>query len=167
MVLFLFDQIHGYEKSAGILPNRLGRYFRLEVFLVPHGGPFWQNKGMGTWSISKGEFEEEKLPFDAARRELLEKTGFVCKGNYTELTPLILTSGKLVFAWAVNMGLPAGLLQSNFFELEWPPHSKKFKKFPEIDKAKLFSALQAREKINGSQIPFLDEQEKRMRIDFL
>ena len=37
----------------------------LEVLLVHPGGPFWQNKDDGAWSIPKGEMEDGE---DAAAR---------------------------------------------------------------------------------------------------
>ena len=54
----------------------------LEVFLVHPGGPFWQNKDAGAWSIPKGEFTPPEDPLAAAQRELLEETGFSVAGPF-------------------------------------------------------------------------------------
>ena len=74
------------KKSAGILIYR--RTPELEVFLVHPGGPFWAKKDLGSWSLPKGEFEDDEDPLDAARRELAEETGFAVDGRFIALTPL-------------------------------------------------------------------------------
>jgi hypothetical protein len=43
---------------------------QLEVFLVHPGGPFWSKKDEGTWSISKGEYEEGEDPWVSDRLRL-------------------------------------------------------------------------------------------------
>jgi predicted NUDIX family NTP pyrophosphohydrolase len=40
--------------------------------------------------------------------------------------------------------------------MEFPSHSKKFIKFPEIDRAGFFNLEQAKKKINPAQIVFLE-----------
>ena len=47
----------------------------LELFLVHPGGPFWKNKDIGSWSIPKGEIEENEDHLKAAIRETEEETG--------------------------------------------------------------------------------------------
>ena len=47
----------------------------LEVFLVHPGGPFFQSKDLGVWTIPKGLFEPGEDPLDAAAREFEEETG--------------------------------------------------------------------------------------------
>jgi predicted NUDIX family NTP pyrophosphohydrolase len=41
--------------------------------------------------------------------------------------------------------------------MEWPPKSGKMTSFPEIDKGGWFPVGEARQKINASQITFIDE----------
>ncbi len=48
----------------------------LEVFLVHPGGPFWQARDEGVWTIPKGEYGPDEEPLTAARREFAEETGF-------------------------------------------------------------------------------------------
>jgi predicted NUDIX family NTP pyrophosphohydrolase len=74
------------RRSAGILAFRLGAP-ELEVFLVHPGGPFWQRRDAGAWSIPKGEYALEESALQAAQREFLEETGQSVQGPYTELTP--------------------------------------------------------------------------------
>ena len=69
--------------SAGIILYRFKKKLP-EVLLVHPGGPYWQNKDLGAWSIPKGEFEEEESPLDAAKREVVEETGMVVSGIFIE-----------------------------------------------------------------------------------
>jgi len=43
--------------------------------LIHPGGPFFKNKDLGSWSIAKGELEENESKFQAALREFEEETG--------------------------------------------------------------------------------------------
>ena len=45
---------------------------------------------------------------------------------------------------------------SNLFEMEWPPKSGRIGRFPEIDRAAWFPLDEARRKVVGGQVPFLD-----------
>ncbi len=51
------------KKSAGILMFRF-REGSLKVFLVHPGGPLWQKRDSGAWSIPKGEIEEGGDPLE-------------------------------------------------------------------------------------------------------
>ena len=144
------------KKSAGVLVYRKING-KPEVLLVHPGGPFYKNKDAGTWTIPKGEFDDDEDAFDAARREFLEETGFEIKGNYIKLSPVKQKGGKWVHAWAVECDLEADKICSNTFTMEWPPKSGKKQDFPEIDKAGWFTIEQAREKILNGQIPILEE----------
>jgi predicted NUDIX family NTP pyrophosphohydrolase len=64
--------------------------------------------------------------------------------------------GKRVLAFAVEGNLDAQTIQSNTFEIEWPPRSGKMQAFPEIDRAGWFDPALARTKILESQRPLLD-----------
>lgn len=61
-------------QSAGLLLFR-GQATDLEVLLGHPGGPFWQNKDDGAWSIPKGLIGADEAPLSAARREFAEETG--------------------------------------------------------------------------------------------
>lgn len=151
------------KKSAGILLYRI-RSQALEVFLVHPGGPFWKNKETAAWSIPKGEFTEEELPLDAAIREIKEETGIECEGNFIELTPVKLKSGKQVFAWALEKEIDPAQITSNTFEMEWPPRSGQYKPFPEVDKADWFTMNEAKQKINQGQAGFIDELASKLGL---
>lgn len=143
------------KKSGGILPFRF-QDNHLEVFLVHPGGPLWAGKDEGAWSISKGLFEENGSPLDAARREFKEETGFEVDGVFIELGRIKQPSGKIVFAWAVEKALDERKIVSNKFSLEWPRRSGIMREFPEIDRAGWFDIESARKKILKGQQGFID-----------
>jgi predicted NUDIX family NTP pyrophosphohydrolase len=143
------------KKSAGILPYRFVKE-KLQFFLVHPGGPFWRNKDLGAWTIPKGEFDGEDA-LAAAKREFKEETGFDCTGICTALAPVKQKNGKLVYAWTVQMDIGADKINSNLFEMEWPPHSGNMQNFPEIDKAAWFEINEALQKINPAQAGFINE----------
>src|ERR1700719_2507300 len=87
--------------AAGLLMYRR-RGQTLEVVLVHPGGPFWVNKDLGSWGIPKGEYLGEEDPFDAAKREFQEETGFTPEGEFVSLGKIKQPSGKTVVVWAVE-----------------------------------------------------------------
>ena len=91
-----------HKQSAGILLYRLNNN-HLEVFLVHPGGPFFEKKDRGVWSIPKGEFTSEETPLDAARREFKEETGTEFFGtDFIPLSPIEQKNNKTVYAWALQ-----------------------------------------------------------------
>jgi predicted NUDIX family NTP pyrophosphohydrolase len=142
--------------SAGILLYRV-RGGVLEVFLVHPGGPYWQRKDAGAWSIPKGELEEGADALATAQREFLEETGSSVSGEFVSLTPLKQPSGKLVHAWAVSGDIDPCAITSNSFRIEWPPRSGKEQDFPEVDRGAWFTILVAKEKILAGQRGFLEQ----------
>jgi len=142
------------EVSAGILAFR--RKPRLEVLLAHPGGPFWHNRDEGAWSIPKGNVESGDL-LACAKREFNEETGLSAAGPVVALTPLRQKSGKTVHAFALDADFDLVAFSSNMFEMEWPPHSGRHQKFPEIDRIAYFSLATARRKILPGQRPFIEE----------
>jgi predicted NUDIX family NTP pyrophosphohydrolase len=142
------------KQSAGLLLYR--NQNGLEVFLVHPGGPYWEKKDEGSWSLPKGEYLKGEDPFEAAKREFQEETSFPPpEGGYIALGELQTTSSKIVTAWAVQGGCPAEIC-SNLFIMEWPPRSGKMQEFPECDRAGWFSVEDAKVKIASGQRGFLD-----------
>ena len=151
------------KKSAGLLLFR-ETPGRLEVLLVHPGGPFWAKKDEGSWSIPKGEFEENEDPLTAAMREFEEETGFAVASRLIPLEPLRQPSGKVVYAWAMKEDFDTPRLKSNTFSMEWPPKSGRQQEFPEIDRAEWFPIESAMLKILKGQAGFLAQlQEKNQR----
>lgn len=144
------------KKSAGILVYRKAGK-DIEYLLVHPGGPFYKNKDINTWSIPKGEYDNNENAFEAAKREFFEETGIRIDGDFISLKTVKQNGGKEVSAWAVEADVDTGKVKSNTFELEWPPKSGKFQKYPEIDRAEWFNYEEAKKKILKGQIPVIDE----------
>src|SRR5579862_4306310 len=140
--------------SSGLLMFRR-RKTGPEVFLVHPGGPFWQKKDAGVWSIPKGELSPGEDPLAAARREFEEETGIIPESEFTSLGEIRQASGKIVTAWSFEGDHPS-TIRSNTFSMEWPPKSGRTQEFPEVDRAEWFSIDEARRRINPAQTPFLD-----------
>ncbi len=142
--------------SAGLLLFRIADS-GLEVMLVHMGGPFWQHRDAGAWSIPKGEYLRSENPLAAARREFTEETGLtVPAGEPIELGEVRQAGGKLVHAWALEADIDVNEIASNTFDLEWPRGSGKIQQFPEVDRAGWFDLGSAREKLVRAQVPFLE-----------
>jgi len=144
------------KTSAGILVYKKENN-EILFFIAHPGGPFWKNKDIGAWSIPKGEFGKDENAFDAAIREFEEETGIKPKGNFIELTPVKLKSGKIIYAWAVEDDIDADNSISNEFPFEWPPKSGKTIMIPEIDRCGWFGQKEALEKLNPAQSGFITE----------
>jgi predicted NUDIX family NTP pyrophosphohydrolase len=143
------------SKSAGILAFRRNAD-RLEVLLVHPGGPFWRTKDLGAWSIPKGEFGRDEEAETAARREFREELGIEMTEALLPLGDVRQKGGKVVTAFAVEADIDVRNIQSNTFELEWPPRSGRRQTFPEVDRAEWFDLAAAGVKINEAQRTLLD-----------
>src|SRR3954453_20301639 len=88
------------KRSAGILLFRRAGD-AVEVLLGHMGGPLWERRDAGAWTIPKGEYEPDEPPQDAARREFGEELGLpVPPVELIELGSVTQSGGKLVTAWA-------------------------------------------------------------------
>ena len=142
------------KRSAGLLMYKI-RDRRIEVFLVHPGGPFWETKNKGAWTIPKGQFLDDEEPLDAAKREFQEETSFVPNGEFLSLGTIRQLSGKLVEAWAFEGDCNPDELRSITCEVEWPPRSKRMIEVPEVDRGQWFSVDEAGNAILPAQRPFL------------
>ena len=131
------------------------------MLLIHPGGPFWQKRDEGVWSIPKGEFIEDEAGIDVARREFQEELGVPAPaGELTALGAVRQAGGKTVHAWAAPGDLDVTRVTSNTFEIEWPPRSGKMQQFPEVDRAAWFDPDAARRKLLPAQRPFIDRLEE-------
>ena len=130
----------------------------LEVLLVHPGGPYFQNKDDGAWTIPKGEVTEGEELLRRAKTEFEEELGIAAsEENWIELGNIKQKGGKTVHAWAFAGDLNDDFkLSSNTFEMEWPPHSGKTERFPEVDRVAFFPIELVRTKINPAQKIFVD-----------
>jgi len=139
-----------HKVSAGVLVYRRTKG-QLEVLLAHPGGPIFRRRDAGAWTIPKGEIEPGEEPLAAARRELLEETGFAFEGPFTPLGTVKQKNGKVVHAFACEGSVDPARLASNLFRMEWPPRSGRFAEFPELDRADYFDVENARLKLNEAQ----------------
>jgi predicted NUDIX family NTP pyrophosphohydrolase len=150
--------------SAGILLYRRvdGREHAVELLLAHPGGPFFEGRDLGDWTIPKGEPNGSDEPLrDVARREFAEETGTWVHAEAAALAlgTIVQKGGKVVHAWAVEGDLDPATAESDTFEMEWPPRSGRRQRFPEIDRVAWFDPAEARRRIKASQVPFIERLE--------
>jgi predicted NUDIX family NTP pyrophosphohydrolase len=148
--------------SAGVLLFRQ-RTGETEVLLIKPGGPYWRSKDVGAWMIPKGAVEPGEAPAEAAQREFAEETGTKLTTIPFPLAVVRQAGGKFVEAFAVEGDLDPASVQSNDFELEWPPRSGRMERFPEVSEARWMSLADARSMMLPSQIPLLDALEAKLK----
>jgi len=143
--------------SAGLLLYR-HRDSGGEVFLVHPGGPFWARKDEGAWSVPKGLVDAGEEELACARREFREETGFEppVSGAELDLGTYRQPSGKHLHVWAVEGDCDPARLNSNLFEMEWPPKSGRRAQFPEVDRGGWFDHPQSLLKVTKGQRPILE-----------
>ena len=128
-----------------------------ELLLVHPGGPFWVNKDEHAWSIPKGEFDAGEAGEAAALREFAEELGQpppdcerIFLGDFKQ------NSSKTISVWIGRGDLDVSVVDSNVFEMEWPPKSGVMQSFPEVDRAEWFEVEVARQKMHKGQASVLD-----------
>lgn len=142
--------------SAGLLMYRF-REGDLQIFLAHPGGPLYQKKDEGYWTIPKGEPPAGEHLQDAAVREFEEETGIKPRGPYVELGSITQKGGKVVYGWAFEGDHDSSQpIRSNLFEMQWPPGSGRNRSFPEVDRAEFFSLPEARKKLKNTQWPLVE-----------
>lgn len=147
------------KRSAGVLLFRQGPSGAPEFLLVHPGGPYWAKRDLGAWSIPKGQIEDGEDPRDCALREMGEELGPAASLALEQLITLGSVrqrAGKVVEAWAGEADFDTTQLDSNTFEMEWPPRSGRKQEFPEVDRAEWFDLGEARRRILPAQAEFLD-----------
>ncbi len=150
--------------SAGLLLFRRAGAPGPQVLLGHMGGPLWQRRDVGAWSIPKGGYHGDEDPFEAARREYVEEIGVplppVPPAAFLPLGEVVQANNKVVTAWAVEGDLDPADAVSNTFELEWPPRSGRMQSFPEFDRVAWFELDDAQQRIVAAQARFIE----RLRV---
>jgi predicted NUDIX family NTP pyrophosphohydrolase len=149
--------------SAGILLFRQGAN-GVEVLLGHPGGPYFEGKDAGAWSIPKGQAREGEALLAVAKREFGEETGHVVGSNarLIALGSIKQRGGKTVHAWALEGNMDPNEASSNTFQMEWPPRSGIFIDVPELDRVAWFSPRTARVAMNQAQAPLVDALLERL-----
>lgn len=131
------------------------------------GGPFHAKKDVGHWSIPKGLVEEGEEPLATAKREFTEEFGLQApEGDYLELGTVDQHNNKSVTVWAVEADLDVSNIQSNTFNMEWPPRSGKIQEFPEIDRAAYMSLAEASQKCVKGQAELFERLANELHVPF-
>jgi predicted NUDIX family NTP pyrophosphohydrolase len=135
----------------------------LEVFIAHPGGPWFPHRDYDVWTIPKGELEPGEDLLAAAIREFQEEVGVEPRGPFMELGSIRQRGGKTVHAWAFEGDYDEEApLRSNLVEIEWPPGSGRWERWPELDKVGFFTLNSARERLKLTQHPLLDRLIERL-----
>ena len=148
-------------ESAGLLLYRKLSP-QLEVFLAHPGGPFWQRKDTGAWTIPKGAVEQGESLLEAACREFHEETGIVPRSPFLALGSIRQKAGKVIHAWAWAGDADPSQIVSNSMTTEWPRGSGRRISYPEIDRCEWFGTDEARTRLNPAQAELIDRLESAL-----
>jgi predicted NUDIX family NTP pyrophosphohydrolase len=136
----------------------------IQVLLGHMGGPFWENRDAGAWTVPKGEYDPTEDPLDAAKREFHEELGLPPPdAELVDLGYVRQSGGKVVSVWAVEGDLDPADVVPGTFEMEWPKGSGRLRRFPEVDYVAWLDLAIARDKIVAAQRVFLDRLAERLR----
>lgn len=144
-------------RSAGLLPYRLQQ--TLEVLIAHPGGPWFEKKDAGAWSIVKGIVKDGEGDEEAAIREFTEETGWDPPTRpWVTLGETTLKSRKVVVAWAIETDFDLESFTPGTFTLYG-------REYPEIDRVVWMPPRQARAKLNPAQGVFLDRLVEHLRLN--
>lgn len=144
-------------RSAGLLPYRQNH--RLEVLIAHPGGPWFENKDKGSWSLVKGIVKDGEADTDAAAREFEEETGWGAPdADWTPLGETTLRSRKVVVAWAVESEFDMDTFDPGMFTLYG-------REYPEIDRVVWVTPHEARDLLNPAQRVFVDRLETHLSLN--
>jgi predicted NUDIX family NTP pyrophosphohydrolase len=144
-------------RSAGLLPYRLGA--GLQVLIAHPGGPWFENKDAGSWSLIKGIVKDGEDDVSAAAREFEEETGWAAPDDtWIPLGEATLRSRKVVVAWGVESEFDLETFRPGTFTLYG-------KSYPEIDQVVWMDPGLAREKLNPAQNVFIDRLELHLGLN--
>lgn len=138
----------GVMRSAGLLPYRFGS--GLEVLIAHPGGPWFEKRDAGAWSLVKGIVKDDEDDEGAAIREFEEETGWLApEGSWVPLGETTLKSRKVVVAWAVECDFDLDSFDPGTFTLYG-------REYPEIDRVVWMTPEEASVRLNPAQTVFVD-----------
>lgn len=121
------------------------------------GGPLWNGREKGAWSVPKGEYGDDEDAEHAARREFEEELGVpVPTADLIDLGTVRQSGGKVVTVWAMEGEIDLSAVVYGTFTMEWPRGSGLFRDFPELDAVAWLDLSTARDRIIVAQQAFLD-----------
>lgn len=152
------------KQSAGLLVYKIEDK-QIKVLVAHMGGPWFAKKEQGSWTIPKGEYDENEEPMAAAKREFKEELGQDApEGEYLELGVIEQKNNKQVIAWGVQADLDVTDIHSNSHAIEWPPKSGKQVEFPEIDRAEYLGLAEAAKKLISGQAELLERLRRKLNL---
>lgn len=144
-------------RSAGLLPYRIGGV--LEVLIAHPGGPWFEKRDAGAWSLIKGLVKDAEDDTMAAAREFEEETGWAAPDiDWVPLGETTLKSRKVVVAWAVETDFDLATFMPGTFLLYG-------RQYPEIDRVGWMTPDEARRKLNSAQNVFVDRLEQHLGLN--
>ena len=143
------------SESVGLVVHRR-RGDEVEVLIGHMGGPYFASKEEGGWTFPKGLVESAEEPLVTAEREFAEELGAPAPSGDTLDLGTIKTSGKAIRLFAREGDFDAESIESNPFELEWPPRSGRIQLFPELDRAAWVPLAEAERLLAKNQRGFID-----------
>ena len=150
------------KRSAGILLYKKENDNFL-VLLTHFGGPYWEKKDKGAWSVQKGIVEDGEKVLKAAKREVEEETNLKIVNDIYFLASKKVTNKQLAIMFYSYYDGDISNFKSNTFQLEWPKNSNKIEEFPEMDKIYWFTLDKAKEYIHPTQRFFIEKLEEKIK----
>lgn len=128
--------------------------------LIAHpGGPWFEKRDAGSWSLVKGIVKDGEDDASAAIREFEEETGWPPPGgDWVSLGEATLKSRKVVVAWAIESDFDLATFAPGTFTLYG-------REYPEIDRVEWMTADTARVKLNPAQTVFVDRLEAHLGLN--
>ena len=148
------------KRSAGIAVYKMEDN-KLKVLLCHFGGPYRENK-MGSWSFPKGEADFKESILETAHREFTEETNLKVSTPIAYLGARKTSHNKLTIMFYTEADFDLSNCKSNTFTMEFPKDSGKIQEFPEMDKYAWMDINEAKDKIIGNQLYFLNKWEDKL-----
>lgn len=152
------------KRSAGVLVYKKEDN-DIKILLCHFGGPYWEGKDTGSWSLSKGELGEGEDVISTAKREFKEETNLDITTPIFYLGSKKVSRKKLAIMFYTEADFDLDNCYSNTFDLEFPKGSGIIKSFPEMDKYEWMCIDKAKEKIISNQLYFINKLEDKINND--
>jgi predicted NUDIX family NTP pyrophosphohydrolase len=153
--------------GGGILMYHVTKKEKIKVFLITPNAPEFNFGKKKKWGIPKGKMDSGETLFQTAQREFYEETGIKLPKKESKFISLGSTSRgknptKHLSVWAIEGTGDEKFIKSNKFEIEWPRHSGKIKKFPEIHTGEWFDFDDAMKVLQQYQSTYLKRLQQHL-----
>lgn len=153
------------SKSVGLLLFRRTGVAGVELLIAKMGGPFWERKSDHSWTVPKGLVEEgDDGDLSVAEREFAEEMGFRPPAGDSLDLGSTKSGSKTICVFAREGDADATAVESNTFEMEWPPRSGQVQEFPEVARAEWVEPERATKLLAKSQAVFVERLLDKLEI---